>query len=66
MLERECQLEAALTQTYADLNTAVDRLDGIPDVVREKIETATGTCPPELIWPQLVVGRDENRQKWAV
>ena len=62
VLERECQLESTLTQTYADLNTAVYRLYGIPDVVRDKIETATGTRPPELIWPQLE-GKDRDQKR---
>lgn len=62
VLERECQLEATLTQTYADLNTAVYRLYGIPDAVRDKIETATGTRPPELIWPQLE-GKDRDQKR---
>lgn len=62
VLERERQLEATLTQTYADLNTAVYRLYGIPDAVRDKIETATGTRPPELIWPQLE-GKDRDQKR---
>jgi hypothetical protein len=62
VLERECQLEATLTQTYADLNTAVYRLYGIPDAVRDKIETATGARPPELIWPQLE-GKDRDQKR---
>jgi hypothetical protein len=62
VLERECQLESTLTQTYADLNTAVYRLYGIPDAVRDKIETATGARPPELVWPQLE-GKDRDQKR---
>ena len=62
VLERECQLEATLTQTYADLNTAVYRLYGIPDAVRAKIETATGARPPELVWPQME-GKDHDQKR---
>jgi hypothetical protein len=62
VLERECQLDSTLTQTYADLNTAVYRLYGIPDAVREKIESATGTRPPELIWPQME-GKDRDQKR---
>lgn len=46
VLERESQLEATLAQTYAALNAFVYRLYGIPDAVRYKIDTATGTRPP--------------------
>jgi hypothetical protein len=62
VLECECQLEATLTQTYADLNTAVYRLYGIPDAVRAKIEAAIGERPPELVWPQME-GKDRDQKR---
>jgi len=62
VLERECQIESTLTQTYAELNTAVDRLYGITDAVRDKIETAAGSRPPKLIWPQLE-GKDRDQKR---
>ncbi|AHF94670.1 hypothetical protein OPIT5_23255 [Opitutaceae bacterium TAV5] len=62
VLERECQLDSTLTQTYSDLNAAVYRLYGIPDGIRNDIEAAAGTLPPELVWPQME-GKDRDQKR---
>ena len=62
VLNREAQLDAELTETYAQLNTAVYRLYGVNDALRAKIDAAIGERPPELVWPQME-GKDRDQKR---
>jgi hypothetical protein len=62
MLDREASLDAELTDTYAQLNTAVYRLYGVSDTLRAQIDSAIGARPPELVWPQME-GQDRDQKR---
>lgn len=62
VLDRDAQLDAELTGTYAQLNTAVYRLYDVNDTLRAKIDSAIGARPPELVWPQME-GQDRDQKR---
>jgi hypothetical protein len=56
-LDKLAKFEAAeegdIQQLYAQLNTEIYKLYGIPDKTRTIIEETLGERPPEILWPQM-------------
>lgn len=64
VLEVEADLDVELQSIYAQLNDAVYRLYGVNEKLREKLESAIGKRPPEIVWPQMEnKDRDQKRRE---
>jgi hypothetical protein len=50
---KEAANETAIRKHYLELNEAVYRLYGIPDVTRAKINQSLGERPPEVLWVEM-------------
>lgn len=53
LVEHEASKQARIRMYYAELNSEVYKLYGIPAETREIIEETLGERPPELLWPQM-------------
>jgi len=62
VLEAEADLDAELQSNYTQLNDLVYRLYGANDKLREKLESAIGKRPPEIVWPQME-GKDRDQKR---